>query len=187
LRKVKTVSGINISKEPPEVQDIFTQANGAWLYKPGDLDNLTSSLFDVFDTCFKKHYLNDDNELVPGFLVMNPKDDYEPWTSYREDLLKELQKYLSSRLTKQHQDCVMARFYFYLHHHEILGIPFICNTMLFAVNKQLRACQQALVDVSDITLHWNVDPICLSDPPVVHATSDAAPEFDSWAWRLQIE
>ncbi len=177
----------DISDEAPELQDVRTNARHAWPYKPGNLDNLTSSLFDVFDKCFKKNCMENDQP-VPYFFVTNEGSNFEPWNSYRKDLLKEVKKHISSRLTKDHQDCVMARLHYHLHQHAFFeGIPFLCSTMLLVVNKHLRKCQQALVDVSDIKLYWNVDSIGLSDSPVVRPTSDAASDVDSRARNLQIE
>src|SRR6266849_5268040 len=140
---VKMLARQDISDEAPELQDVRTNARHAWPYKPGNLDNLTSSLFDVFDKCFKKNCMENDQP-VPYFFVTNEGSNFEPWNSYRKDLLKE-------------------------------------------VKKHLRKCQQALVDVSDIKLYWNVDSIGLSDSPVVRPTSDAASDVDSRARNLQIE
>ena len=187
FRNIKMLTGGPSSDETPELQDVLWKASWAWPYKPGNLEYLTSSLFDVFDMCFKRNCMKDD-EPVPQLFVVAEKNNFEPWNSYRKDVLKEVQKYISSRLTKDHQDCVMARLHYHLYYNGTAqGVPFICSSLLLVVNKQLRKCQQALVDVSDITLYWNADPIGLSDSPVVHSASYAASDVDSCARNLQIE
>lgn len=180
---IKMLVGQDISNEAPEPEDIQMNTCCTWPYKPGSLDNWTSSLFNVFGECFKKN-----DEPVPYFFVVDGKNNFEPWNLYRKALLTVVKKYISSHLTKDHQDCVMALFHYHLHQDSVFqGIPFLCSTMLLVVNKQLWKCQQALMDVSDIALYWNIDSIALSDSPVVCPTSDAASEVDSHTWNLQIE
>ena len=155
FRNIKMLKGGPPCAETPELQDVLRKALWAWPYKPGNLENLTSSLFDVFDTCFKTNCMEND-ELVPQLCALAEKNNFEPWNSYRKHLLKEVQKYISSRLTKVHQDCVMARLHYHLYYNGTAqGVPFICSSMLLMVNKQLRKRQHALVDVSDMTLCWN--------------------------------
>ena len=85
FRNIKTLKGGPPCAETPELQDILRKALWAWPYKPGNLENLTLSLFDVFDTCFKTNCMEND-ELVPQLCALAEKNNFEPWNSYRTPL-----------------------------------------------------------------------------------------------------
>lgn len=96
---IKMLVGQDISNEAPEPEDIQMNTCCTWPYKPGSLDNWTSSLFNVFGECFKKNCM-ENNEPVPYFFVVDGENNFEPWNLYRKALLTVVKKYISSHLKK---------------------------------------------------------------------------------------
>lgn len=125
------------------------RADWSFFFKPGSLKFLSSSLFDIFDACFQKHYVTDKG-LITSFLSNKSETREEMFFKYAVELAQEVKNHLATRTSKEHRDSIYARLWFYLFSYGNLhsDIPFMCNSMATLVNKRLMGCQHALSDVS---------------------------------------
>jgi hypothetical protein len=144
------------SADTARYEAILDQAEWSFFFKPGSLKYLSSSLFDIFDACFQKHFLSN-KRLEASFLARTDNEDEEntsehekTFTRYAADILHDVKQHMTTRTSKDHRESIYARLYFFFYSwgHLHANIPFMCSSMATAVNKRLIECQHGLCDVS---------------------------------------
>jgi hypothetical protein len=138
-----------VKSEGPAEAAIKAMADRYFTLKPGSLEHITSSFFDVLDEAFVQHFMTEEKLLHDSFLSVESAAHQAKFALYANTVIDRAREFFGKRTSKEHRDAIVARLY----HHFFVGegrtcIPFLTRSMAIAVDRRLSQCQQGLADVS---------------------------------------
>jgi hypothetical protein len=128
---------------------IKATAERCFILKPGSLEHLTSSLFDILEEVFLQHFMTEEKLLPDSFLSLESPTHQAEFTLYANNIISRVRQFFGKRTSTEHRDAIVARLYYYFFMDQRhLFTPFLTRSMAIAIDRRLSQCQQGLADVS---------------------------------------